>query len=240
MKPVLFDMHSHILPGFDDGARDEEESIALLKMASEQGVKAMVCSSHYYPKESVYDYIQRRKKAVERLKMALQQGGFPMPKLYLGAEVAWFPGVSGIDNIRHLCIAKTPYMLIEPPFEVWTESFYNDLFLFTNVMGITPIIAHLERYLDIQDKKRISRLLEMDVKIQMNAEFILSSKNAGTARKMLKKGYVHLLGSDCHSTDGRPENLGEAAKLLEKWRMEEVLEQIQYNSAEILNFELSE
>lgn len=231
MQPFapLFDLHCHILPGMDDGARSVEEALELLKQSAEQGVRAMVLTSHYYPKETVSRFLERRKEACRILKEALKEVHFRVPDLTVGAEVAWFSGITHVEEIEKLCIYRTRYMLLELPFQAWSEEVFHDLEVLTSVLGIKVIIAHLERYLNLEDKKTIECLLDSKVLIQMNGEFILNPRTSHTAKKLFKKGFVDLLGSDCHRMDTRPQTLGPAAAQLQKWKMTEQLEDIVEN-----------
>ena len=230
----LCDMHSHILPGMDDGAENVKMSLELLKQASKQHIAAIVCTPHYYSGESVEAFLERRERARIQLENALSKVRFVGPELWFGAEVAYYTGLIQQAHLEKLCINGTNYILLEMPFAKWTPMVFRDIQELRNVYGIVPIIAHLERYLNIQDKKTINALLEMDVLIQMNGSYLLSWRTAGKAKKMLKKGYVQILGSDCHSPSQRPQTLGLAAEQMVKWGMEEKLREICLRSARIL------
>lgn len=236
-KPYpLYDMHCHILPGIDDGSSDLQESAKMLYQASCQGVRAIVCTPHYYPKESVQDFLTRRNEARRSLESAIPslQEQFPVPTLYYGAEVAYYSGISRQEDFNLLKIEGTNYLLLELPFAVWSPTMFRELEEIQYSQGIQLIIAHLERYLSIEKKKTISQLLEMDVLIQMNGECLLEGKHVHAAKSMLKKGQVHLLGSDSHGASQRPQTLGTAAQKMEKWKMIPILEDIACTSEMIL------
>ena len=94
---------------------------------------------------------------------------------------------------------------------------YHDLELIHRHFGLTPIIAHIDRYVKPFHARRVlNRLDELPVLVQANAEFFLSKATVNMALRMLKKDQIHLLGSDCHNMTDRKPNLGEAIDLIQK------------------------
>lgn len=226
-------MHGHFLPGMDDGCRTPEEAVQLLKNSYAQGVRTMCATPHYYPVESVESFLERREKAWGRLLEALR-GETEIPRIYLGAEVAYRPGLGYSEGLRKLCLGDSPYLLLEMPFDRWSRETVRDVRNMCASGGITPIIAHVERYLDIASKDRLAEVLEMDVLVQMNAEYLLQPATRRRGRKMLSDGTVQLLGSDCHNLTSRPPNMAEAAEYLLKKRMGQTLAQVMRFSDELL------
>ena len=95
----IVDFHSHILPGIDDGSQSVEESLALLRMEAEQGIRRVVATPHFYPRHDTPDrFLRRRARAEEILRdeMAKEPG---LPELCIGAEVYFFSGISESDAI---------------------------------------------------------------------------------------------------------------------------------------------
>ena len=135
--PVI-DFHSHILPGVDDGSRNTEESLAMLHLAGKQGVDLMISTSHFYARHDRPEkFLRRRNDAYKRLKNAIdashreekKTGDYQkkMPDIILGAEVAYFNGISKAEEIRQLTIEGTDLLLLEMPFCKWTESIMEDV-----------------------------------------------------------------------------------------------------------------
>ena len=120
------------------------------------------------------------------------------------------------------------------PFRAWSE---RDLYEIERLLngGITPVIAHLERFYQFQkDKKIIPALLDFPVLIQINAECLLHWRQCRQAVKLFKGGQAHLLGSDCHNLVNRPQNLLAGREVLEKKLGQQCLSQIDELGASLL------
>ncbi len=227
----LCDVHCHLLPGIDDGCKTAEESLDLMEESYWQGVTHIAATSHYYPKETVDHFLVRRVEAAKRLAAALIQSQWEdHPSVVLGAEVAYHNGLIYEPKLDRLCIGESNYLLLELPFAKWDTTVLRDVQMLRNTRGIIPVIAHLERFFAFEDKKTIQELLDMDVMIQMNAEYILNPKTQKKAKKLLQKGVVDLLGSDSHNMDTRMPNLGFAYEQLDDWGMGDVADQLAGNA----------
>ena len=100
--------------------------------------------------------------------------------------------------------------------------------------GVTPVIAHVERYFRSQDGGMIRELMDMDVLIQINAEYILNCHPSFKVRHLIRDGRVDLLGSDTHNLDSRKPNLGPARDLVMEWGLTDELLTIRENSRRVL------
>ena len=218
-KPCYFDMHSHILPAMDDGCKNCDESAQVLQMSLEQGVVGVMATPHYYPKETVADFLERRQWAYEKLKTCIQEQHLSTPMICLGAEVAYHSGLIYEERLADLCLGKSKYFLLELPFSKWSPAVLRDVQAFRSVRGFTPIIAHLERYRDLEDKQTLGKLLDCDVLIQMNAEYFLYRGTRRKAKKWLQQGVVQIMGSDCHNISSRSPNLGYALLQMSQERL---------------------
>ena len=231
----ICDMHSHILPAMDDGSADAAMSVEMLRTAYKQGVRKILATPHYYPVESVGDFLERRSCAAQMLHQAMLEADEPLPEVYLAAEVAYRPGIGYEEDLRKLCIGKSEFLLLELPFSPWGPEIVRDIRNMTCTKGITPILAHLERYLRIQKKKVISEVLQQGVLVQMNAEAVLERRTHRVAMKLLKSNMVHLLGSDCHNMTSRSPNLGNTVRQLQQVKgMDRILNRIDFISTDIL------
>ncbi len=229
----LYDVHAHFLPAMDDGCQTPEEALLLLQAAKAQGVEGMLATPHYYPVESVEQFLQRRQAAEERLKAALADWDTSLlPRIAMGAEVAYHPGLGLEENLQQVCLGNSKYLLLEMPFTKWTTEMFRTV-RNISMAGWTPVIAHLERYLHLQSGRTVAQLLEQDVLVQMNAGTLLRFMRAFTGRRLLKQGTVQLLGSDCHNTTNRPPNLGAAMQTLEKHGMAAYASLLQEQSMEL-------
>lgn len=228
------DMHAHILPGMDDGSANAEMSLNMLRASMAQGIGKVFATSHYYPVESVRDFLARRDRAAQTLVQAMEQTGEQLPEICLGAEVAYRPGIGYEEDLDLLRLGKSEYLLLELPFSPWGKDVLRDIRNMVCARGITPVLAHLERYLRIQKKKTLYEILDQGVLVQMNAEALMERRTRSVARRLLKQGVVHLLGSDCHNMTDRAPNLGKAVQELKKLKgMDHALDRIGYISTDI-------
>ena len=163
------DIHSHILPGVDDGAADMEETLEMLKEAYEQGVRTIFATPHYIP--------GRKKKSAEELRQihaevcVAAKESMPDLKILLGNEIYCREGVlSSITEGRALTLADTAYVLLE----FSTHISYKELFGYIKAISgkhYRPIIAHVERYGCLYRKEELIReLIGAGAYIQMNTE----------------------------------------------------------------------
>ena len=231
---AVIDFHSHVLPRMDDGSRSLEESIAMLQLEAEQGIRHVVATPHFYPREDTpVAFLRRRERAARSL-----AGYSDIPAITLGAEVYFFRGMSQSDALRDLTIGQSRYILIEMPPAPWSEDLYRELEAIRTLQGLTPVIAHIDRYIGpLRTYGLPERLAQMPVLVQANADFFLKRSTAAMAMKMLKAGQIHLLGSDCHNLTSRVPNLGEAVSRIQKKLGREALDRISVNEQLILGMD---
>lgn len=224
---ILVDFHSHILPGIDDGSSSPEESVAMLKAEKSQGIKSVVATPHFYPQSDTLDqFLNRRKQAEECLRGVLQKYT-DLPELIVGAEVHYFSGISNSDVVTKLTIGKSRYILIEMPTPPWTDRMYRELEEIYTRYDITPIIAHIDRYISPLHTHGITKCLpQVPVLVQANSSFFLRRSTRAMAMRMLKNDQIHLLGSDCHNLSTRPPNLGESLEVIQKCAGPEAVDRI--------------
>ncbi len=226
---MVIDFHTHILPGVDDGSESVKESLRLLKMEALQGVEHVVATPHFYPQSDSPDrFFERRAEAEKRLREAMvKRSG--LPRLSVGAEVYFFQGMSDSDIVSGLTIDGKRCILIEMPPPPWSERMYVELEDIRSKWGITPIIAHIDRYIRPFATYHIpERLEELPVIVQANASFFIRLSTRRMALKMLRKHQIHLLGSDCHNLRTRQPNLNEAVKMIEHHLGKEAIQRIKH------------
>lgn len=235
----MTDLHTHILPGMDDGAKNADESLALLRMEREQGVSTVVLTPHYYrTKESVADFLARRRNAVEvleaRIRELPEEEQAALPRRLPGAEVAWTPDLPECDDLRSLCLGETETLLLELPFTPWDERMIRQLYNLMSRTGVMPVIAHLERYLRLQKKQHIREILDMGLPVQISTDALMRFTARGAAMKLLKNRRAHLLASDCHRVDLRPPYMKEAMELVAKKLGQERVDDLLYYADELI------
>lgn len=234
----MIDFHSHVLPGIDDGSSSVEESLALLSMEAEQGIRHVVATPHFYAQHDRPEaFLARRAEALARLQAAMADRP-ELPELHVGAEVHYFRGISNSDKIMELRIGKSQCILVEMPHGSWTEEMYRELRAIWENFGVTPVIAHVDRYISPWHTHGIpGKLEQLPVLVQANASFFIDRKTRSMALKMLRRGQIHLLGSDCHDLKHRPPQLGQAAQIIESALGQKTLTEIVERSEKLLTAE---
>ena len=225
---MFIDFHTHILPGIDDGSASIEESIELLKREAEQGITHVVATPHFYAQhDTPENFLERRNKAFIELSEEMKKYS-GLPEISLGAEVYYFCGIADSEALDLLTFNGKRFILIEMPMAEWTESMYQEIEAIYNRRGITPIMAHMDRYISPFATHKIpEKLAKMPVLVQANASFFqrggLTSK---LAFKLLKADKIQLLGSDCHNLTSRVPNLGVTIEAIERKFGKEIIDRI--------------
>lgn len=231
----VIDFHSHILPGIDDGSASLEESVALLRMEAEQGIQHVIATPHFYAQHDRPERFLKRRRNAELLLQEQIQKHPELPRFSVGAEVYFFHGIGSSDAIMELTIDEKPCILIEMPYVTWTGSMLHELESIYTRFGLTPIIAHIDRYIKpFQARQVLSRLAELPVLVQANADFFLNRATGNMALRMLKKDQIQLLGSDCHNLSDRKPNMGAAIDLIQKRIGVEMIKRINQYQEDIL------
>ena len=227
----MVDLHTHILPGMDDGSKDADMSLAMLRMEQEQGVDTVALTSHFYrEKEMPKHFLARRQAAFTKLQNAIASQGRKLPELVLGAEVAWAPHMSEWEELPQLCLGESKYLLLELPFSSWRSEMFQDIYDVLFEREIVPVFAHLERYLKIQKKDHIREILEMGTPVQVSSAPCLRFGDRRQVLNMLKKGQAQLMASDCHNLTTRPPNLRSGLDVVAKKLGAEMVRSIESNT----------
>lgn len=232
---MRIDFHTHILPGIDDGSRSIAESVKMLQMEREQGITHVVATPHFYAaRDHLDEFLSRRQKSEELLRREMEK--YPdCPEIIVGSEVHFFRGISTCDDIFRLTIDNKSSILLEMPVLPWSPSVLNEVGLIYERQGITPIIAHIDRYIrPFQARHVLKMLADMPVLIQANAGFFQRAETQRLAMRMLRNQKIHLLGSDCHGASYRVPNLGQTHQLISKRLGENYNQYVDQNGARLL------
>ena len=202
------DLHTHILPGIDDGAKDEATSLRMLQLQQREGVDRLFLTPHYdCRRQSVDDFLRQRQEAYDRLCRAA--AGTPVPAMKLGAEVHFSADLMEQDLSR-LTLGESDYLLLElshrryPPVLVQAIEQMLDC-------GITPILAHVERFSYFAE--HLDLLLDLiyrGVLAQVSADVFISRRCGSFARACLKHDLAQFVASDAHNDTERLPCLGQA------------------------------
>ena len=200
----MIDIHSHIIPNVDDGARSVEETFNILKEAQEAGFTDVILTSHFllnYYETNAQELIFWKEKLQEVLK---KQG--TKINLHSGMEIYITNQMEELlENKKILTLANSGYMLIELPLAT-NVKYFDYVVYYLEAKGIKPIIAHLERYKCVQkDPDIVEEYIEKGCLIQCNYGSIVNlygREAEKTIKTLLKKNQVHFLGSDVHRENG--------------------------------------
>ena len=225
----LFDIHCHIIPEVDDGARTMEMALKMLQMEYEDGVRSVILTPHYRR-----EMFETPKEKIERQFALLKEKSEAVIgedlHLYLGCEFhANTTMVEKLVSGERPTMAGSDYVLTE--FSQETDfSFARERIYDLVSHGFIPIVAHVERYPQIRkDFGNLEALRENGAYLQVNAGSILGEEGFQAKRfckKLMKNNMLDFIGSDCHRTDKRVPNLGACAEYMEKKMGKDYMERI--------------
>jgi protein-tyrosine phosphatase len=216
--PELFDMHCHLLFGVDDGPKQMDDTLTLLRQEYDDGVRTIYLTPHYRKKmfECPADTIKANYETLrERVKQEL-----PDLKLRLGCEIHVSMDVAeDIKSGRCGTMGGTEFALLEFP-EAAEKKYILERCHAVMNKGYAPIIAHAERCVAIRkDIELLHRLVDMGVYIQMSAGSIIGEDGffwKQFCKKAMQQDLIHFIGSDAHDLKERKVNIGKCADYIEK------------------------
>ncbi len=225
----MIDIHSHVLPFVDDGSSSLSQSLKLIEMESKNGVKKIICTPHY--KKNIFDKnIQELQLAFESLKDKIKENNIPI-QLFLGQEIYC---TSDIYNLlkenKVLTVNGTKCILIE--FNYYEEQDIADYVYNLKMLGYTPIIAHIERYVYL-DWDNLFDLKQLGALLQVNASSVIGEDGRTIKKRVLhaiKQGLIDFVASDTHSDRGV--SIYKAYKTVVKVAGQEIAEKLFKSNAE--------
>lgn len=232
----MIDFHSHILPNIDDGSRNMEQTVEILKEAKNAGFNKIISTSHYM--EGYYNIDEeQRKKLIEEVKE--QNQGI---ELFLGSEI-YVTGniVELLKDQKASTINNSKYVLFELPLNT-KEIMAKEVIYRLIENNYVPIIAHPERYKYVQENiEYIMELVDMGALLQSNYGSIIGMygrKAESTVKKLLKEDAVQFLGSDVHREKQVYDKIPKILKKLNKIISEEKIDELTIiNPQKVLNNE---
>lgn len=206
MQSKIIDVHCHVLPRIDDGPDSLQESVEMVKLAVQHGVKAIIATPHYIPGELEYE-VQEIHNRVSLLQSALNDSGIDCT-IYPGMELYLSPKI--IENISQGRVVPLGgignYLLVEFPSRDASPTLIN-LIYEIRLRGFQPIIAHPERNeMILKDPLIVNRLLQEGALLQLNAGSLIGkygNKVKNLAEDLIKQELISLVGSDAHSVQKR-------------------------------------
>jgi protein-tyrosine phosphatase len=224
----VIDLHSHLLPAVDDGAASPEVTAAMLAKARDTGFTTMVATPHLPgPLDPIYR--ERVEAAYEQTRAMASAVGV---EVRLGYEVALTPDLPDrLQRGEPSTLGGGTAVLVDVPFAGWPHHADETLFAL-QVAGFQPILAHPERYGELQrDLSRAAGLAERGVVLQVtigSLAGVFGKATQRTAEQMLRQGLVHLVATDAHSAGHRfaavPSGLRKLGELVGEERLRQLVE----------------
>ena len=210
----MIDLHSHILPGVDDGPATLEESLELARSAASDGIRVIAATPHVrddYPTTPT-----TMERLLAELRAAIQDQGIPID-VRPGGEIAiaWLDRLSEGDLVRFGLGGSPHYLLVEFPYAGWPLSLHEWVFRLVT-RQITPVIAHPERNADVQaNPDELRPLVDAGALVQITAASLdgrIGRASKAAAMGLIDRGLAHLLATDAHTPDVRDAGLKAAAE----------------------------
>lgn len=212
------DVHSHVLPGLDDGSRSMEQSLEMLRIAHSEGIEIMIVTPHNMPGKGQ----PPREKVLERMQKLQEEArkeGIPI-RLVMGTEYFYREEVPELlEEDKGISMNDSDYVLVEFDPMVEVRYFCNAL---DKIMGTGyyPIVAHVERYAKVMAKTAVLKdLKEVGILFQVNAASVVGDNGWSVKRdvkKLLKQRLVDFVGTDAHSDGRRAPRMEKCAAYLAK------------------------
>lgn len=210
---MMIDIHTHILPGMDDGPRTVEESLAMLRLELAQGVTGICLTPHFYPRDETPEkFLVRRAEAWERLGEKLDDD--LRSRIRLGAEVHYDPEIPNMD-VRQLTLGDSDYLLLEMPYQYY-PAYAEQVVIRLLEMGLTPVLAHVERFGYFRKEPALlKRLIDLGALGQVGADALFDRADKGFARACLAGNMAQFVASDAHNMTTRKPDLDVIRRLPE-------------------------
>jgi len=212
----MVDLHQHLLPGLDDGSPDLDTSIAMARMAVEEGITHVVATPHASSRYDFEPTLIAERLAV--LRGALAEHGIP---LQLGTGCDFHMSYENIrDALAHprkYTLNASAYLLVELP-DLAISPHVGELLYQLRLAGMVPILTHPERNPRLQaDDERIKDWLRHDLLVQVTASSVLGQMGKAAERmahRLLANRWVHFLATDAHDVRHRPPQMREAHRVV--------------------------
>ncbi len=228
----FYDIHTHILPGIDDGSENMDMTIEMLKKQVSEGVTDIIATSHYDTHHNLQDY-DRIKALTEQVREEAAKISENLT-IYTGAEILYSRSIKQhIKEGKIHSLADTDYFLVE----FYPNQGYSDIEEALNeiiMLGKIPVIAHLERYQAFFGRiDRVREVVKMGAYVQINTSSFIGGffdKRVKFLKKLLQEDLIHFVGSDCHDVNSRAPMMEKAYNFLVKTAGKRQAERIVYDN----------
>jgi protein-tyrosine phosphatase len=206
----LIDLHSHVLPGLDDGAADLDEALAICQAAAAAGIEVLAATPH------VRDDYPTTAEQMEEALAALREAAGDIVRLVPGGELDLAELDRPREELARFALAgNRAYLLVETPYVGWPLDLADKLFRLRSA-GITPVLAHPERNREVQERPELlESIVAGGTLVQLTAGSVDGRLGRGAragAAALLDRGLAHLLASDAHAPEVRAIGMAGAAE----------------------------
>ncbi|WP_248737000.1 tyrosine-protein phosphatase [Neobacillus rhizosphaerae] len=229
----MIDLHCHILPGVDDGARDLSEGIKMARKAVEQGIDTIVATPHHLnnqyenPKQTIINRVDELNQALVKEKIDLKI--LPGQEVRIHGEM-----VEGYEAGEILSVNETQYVLVEfssSHVPRYTEKLFYDL----QMKGLIPVIVHPERNQQIMEQPELLyQLVNKGALTQVTAASVcggFGKKIKGFTLQLIEANLTHFIASDAHNTTNRTFMMRDAFGMIQEKYGNEMVYLFEENAA---------
>lgn len=230
-KPGIIDIHSHILPGIDDGARDFAESCQMLRIAAAQGISTVIATPHYFGRKGP-PKLDEMEEAAEKIMEEIRRE-YPDFTICLGQETYYHEELPlRLKEGKAFTMAGSRYVLVE------FDPMVPYMYLFRGIRellcgGYRPILAHVERYRCLRREDFFWELKRSGCLLQMNYSSLegnLLNPDVRWCRRQVLSGEIAFLGTDMHRIDFRPPAVSKALEWMGRYVEEDLLDAMTYQN----------
>jgi len=213
----VIDLHSHVLPGLDDGASSLDDSVEMARAAMIEGIRCLAATPHV--RDDYPTSVEEMESLVQAVQEAVDEAGVEL-RILRGGEIALDRlDRLGLDDLRRFGLGGNPrYLLLEFPYRGWPPAIEGQIAALAR-QGFVPVLAHPERNREVQeDPGRLDPLVHLGCLVQVTSASLdgrLGRSSAGCARTLVEDGLAHLLASDAHLPEVREIGISAAARAVD-------------------------
>ena len=214
----MIDIHCHILPGIDDGAKTAKDTLVMLQSAIDEGITVITATPHHNPEYHneaplILDKVKEVQKIIEENQLPIQV--LPGQEVRIYGELL----TDFSDQKLLTCAGNTAYMLVEFPTN-YVPKYAGELFYNMRLQGIQPILVHPERNSGIiEDPNILFKFIEQGVLSQITASSVtghFGKKIQKLTFQIIEHQLTHFVASDAHNVTSRAFKMREAFEIIEE------------------------